>query len=119
MPKKISVILIGAGSRGMGYARQAKKFEELYDIVAIRRDPSCYKDTDLYKAPMNYCHNNYTIDGAGHGFADKWIELSDHENNVDIPAGENPFFVNPTLGDYTVVDGADLMDNHFELIGRY
>ena len=33
--------------------------------------------------------------------------------------GENPMFVNPTVGDYRVTDGADFPDVEFEKIGRY
>ena len=95
------------------------KWPELYDIVAIRKDPSCYKETDLYKAPLNYCHNNYHFDGAVSDFYDEWIELSDHENNVEVPDGENPFFVNPATGNYSIKSGANIMDNHFAKIGRY
>ena len=32
---------------------------------------------------------------------------------------ENPYFVNPTIGDYTMSGGADIADNHFAKIGRY
>ena len=92
---------------------------ELYDIVAIRKDPSCYKETDLYKAPMNYCHNNYHFDGASSEFADKWVELSDHENNLTFAADENPIFVDPTHGDYSIRDGVEYLDNHFDMVGRY
>ena len=96
------------------------KWPELYDIVAIRNNPDIDVTTlDFYSAPQNYCHNNYTIDGASHGFSDEWVEYSDHENNVDIPEGENPLFVNPTLGDYSIKDGAGIMDNHYAQIGRY
>ena len=96
------------------------KWPELYDIVAIRKDPSIdITKLYLYTKPMNYCHNNFTIDGAEHTFADEWVEFSDHENNVEIPDGENPFFVNPTLGDYSIKDTTKIMDNHYEKIGRY
>ena len=32
---------------------------------------------------------------------------------------ENPYFVDPTHGEYTLVEGADIADNHFAKIGRY
>ena len=96
-----------------------ERWPELYDILAICNDPSCYKDTDLYNKPIAYCHNNYCFDGASHNFRDEWVENGDLENNVDIPEGENPLFVNPTFGDYTIKDGAGIMDNHFAEIGRY
>ncbi len=52
--KKISVIVIGAGHRGMGYSRIAKKdFEDLYDIVAVADPVECRRNyvRDLYNIP--------------------------------------------------------------------
>ena len=97
-----------------------ERWPELYDILAICKDPSIdVTKLALYTTPLNYCHNNYTVDGAEHNFYDEWLEFSDHENNVAIPDGENPLFINPTFGDYTIKEGANIMDNHFALIGRY
>ena len=95
------------------------KWPELYDIVAIRKDPSCYKETDLYKAPLNYCHNNYHFDGAVSDFYDEWIELSDHENNLEFEEGENPLFECPATGDYRIREDADFFKIPYEKIGRY
>ncbi len=96
------------------------KWPELYDIVAIRNDPTIdVTKLDLYSDPINYCHNNYHFDGASSDFADEWVEFSDHENNLDIPDGENPIFTDPTHGDYSIRDGADFLDNHFDKVGRY
>ena len=95
------------------------KWPELYDIVAIRKDPSCYMETDLYNAPMNYCHNNYHFDGAVSDFSDEWVKLSDHKNNISFPSDENLIFADPTHGDYSIKDGADYADNHFDKVGRY
>ena len=41
------------------------------------------------------------------------------EDNGVYTIGENPVFVNPTLGDYRIRDGVDFPDYHFENIGRY
>ncbi len=32
---------------------------------------------------------------------------------------ENPYFVEPATGNYTIRDGANFADNHFGKIGRY
>ena len=40
-------------------------------------------------------------------------------DNLGYSLGENPCFVNPTRGDYRVVDGSGFPDAHFELMGRY
>ena len=42
-----------------------------------------------------------------------------YENNAAYPFGENPIFVNPTLGDYRIRDGVDFPGIEFEKIGRY
>lgn len=52
--KKIKVIVIGAGDRGMGYARIAKnKFEELYEVIAVADPVECRRNfvRDLYNIP--------------------------------------------------------------------
>ena len=41
------------------------------------------------------------------------------ENNVGYTPDENPLFVNPTAGNYSIKEGADFPDYHFENIGRY
>ena len=41
------------------------------------------------------------------------------ENNRAYGLDENPFFVNPTIGDYRIKEGADCPDFPFEEIGRY
>ena len=45
-------------------------------------------------------------------------QFTTEENNTAYGVDENPFFINPTIGDYRLKDGVDL-DIHFELIGRY
>ncbi|MBR4933577.1 MAG: right-handed parallel beta-helix repeat-containing protein, partial [Clostridia bacterium] len=97
-----------------------EKWPELYDIVAIRKNP----DIDVtklafYSMPLNICTNNYTFDGAAHGFCDEWIENSKHENNLDFAADENPFFTDPTHGDYSIADTTKFLDNRFDMVGRY
>ena len=41
------------------------------------------------------------------------------ENSAAYPLTENPFFVDPTHGDYRLRDDADFMDIPVEQIGRY
>ena len=61
MPKKITAIVIGAGSRGMGYARTAKNFSELYDIVAVAEPVECRRNyvRDLYHIPEERCYTDW------------------------------------------------------------
>ena len=41
------------------------------------------------------------------------------EESAVYPISENPFFVNPTLGDYRLKDGAEFPYIAYESIGRY
>ena len=61
MPKKITAIVIGAGSRGMGYARGAKSFPDLYDIVAVADPVECRRNyvRDLYNIPEERVYTDY------------------------------------------------------------
>ena len=47
------------------------------------------------------------------------VKYSTIEDNIVFPIEENPLFVNPTIGDYRIRDGAEFPDIHFEDIGRY
>ena len=47
------------------------------------------------------------------------VKYSTIEGNVGYTLDENPFFVNPTRGDYRLRDGVDFPDIHFSEIGRY
>ncbi len=53
------------------------------------------------------------------GFASNAAEFCTVEGNTAYDYGENPIFVNPTIGDYRIREGADFPDFHFEEIGRY
>ena len=61
MPKKITAIVIGAGGRGMGYARNAKNFPELYDIVAVADPVECRRNyvRDLYNISEDRVYTDY------------------------------------------------------------
>ena len=61
MPKKITAIIIGAGGRGMGYARGAKSFPDLYDIVAVADPVECRRNyvRDLYNIPEERVYTDY------------------------------------------------------------
>ena len=49
-------------------------------------------------------------------YASKFSEI---EASEKLTFDENPYFVNPAVGNYTVKDGADIFDCQFEKIGRY
>ena len=41
------------------------------------------------------------------------------ESNLEYSIDENPVFVNPTLGDYSIREDADFFKIPFKEIGRY
>ena len=47
------------------------------------------------------------------------VKYSTIEGNVGYTLDENPFFVNPSRGDYRLKDGVDFPDIRFAEIGRY
>ncbi len=47
------------------------------------------------------------------------VKYSTIEDNIGYTLDENPFFVNPSLGDYRIREGVDFPDIGFERIGRY
>ncbi|MBQ6262575.1 MAG: S-layer homology domain-containing protein [Clostridia bacterium] len=84
-------------------------------------------DLDDWQKP-EFCMNsslvitgNVEINRAGAvGEYDETIsKYSTIENNVGYTTAENPMFVNPTAGDYSLREGVDFPDYHFEKIGRY
>ena len=53
------------------------------------------------------------------GYDELLAKYSTIEDNVSYTLEENPLFVNPTVGDYRIREGADFPDIEFEKIGRY
>ena len=99
-------------------ARAAEMWPGYFDIT-----------TDVNRwQEKNYCSYNSLVitgnreinePGAAYEYPDILARYSTIEDNVGIRADENPLFVNPTLGDYRLCDGADFPDLEFEKIGRY
>ena len=76
-------------------------------------DPTCYFTT------VNYLKNNAVI-GREIEYEEEWVkEIGVFENEKSYPIEENPFFVNPAIGDYRLRDDADFMNIPYEEIGRY
>ena len=79
---------------------------------------------DFAFAPVTTITGNAYFNEKG-GTEDRFLLLGDAadyctvENNAGYAFGENPIFVNPTLGDYRVRADSGFPDFHFELIGRY
>ena len=65
--------------------------------------------------------NNPEINRAGvaREYDETISKYSVIRGNVGYKVTENPFFVDPTRGDYRIREGVDFPDIHFELMGRY
>ncbi|MBR6915853.1 MAG: hypothetical protein IKN36_05800, partial [Clostridia bacterium] len=65
--------------------------------------------------------NNAEINVAGAtvNYYDQVLLYSDISNEKAYTVDENPFFINPTVGDYRMRGDADFENIPFELIGRY
>ena len=75
-------------------------------------------DVNFVLCPRNYIRNNLYVTTHPDDVNDE-RDYSVVEGNTGVTYGENPIFVNPTLGDYRIRDGVDFPDVHFDLIGRY
>ena len=96
------------------------RWPKFYDIkVDMERAEELIDDPDFIINP-SYCviENNYAF-GADNEIDEEVSLFSKVENNLHFSADENPIFTNPTLGDYSIREGADFLDNHFYEIGRY
>ncbi len=99
-------------------ARLAEMWPGYFDITL---------DVTRWREP-EYCSNNSLVitgnreinrDGTEKVYDDLISLHSVIEDNLYYSVGENPLFVNPTLGDYRIREGVDFPDIEFEKIGRY
>ncbi|MBR7032574.1 MAG: S-layer homology domain-containing protein [Clostridia bacterium] len=93
------------------------------EVFDLSTDPSDALSVDFVLSQYNVLKNNVSLtkDTETDVFAPNAI-LKDHvvsEGNRIYGLNDNPIFVNPTKGDYRIKDGADFMDIHFDIIGRY
>ena len=84
-------------------------------------------DVEKWNTP-EYCLNNSLVItgnceineiGAAMEYDELLSRYSVIENNIAFTDDENPYFVNPSRGDYRFREGADFPDVQFEKIGRY
>ncbi|MBR3992195.1 MAG: right-handed parallel beta-helix repeat-containing protein, partial [Clostridia bacterium] len=76
----------------------------------------------FFLAPANTVSGNVYFNDDGQKDVSFGLDVNDYatiENNRAFALSENPIFVNPTLGDYRIREGADFPDIEFEKIGRY
>ncbi|MBQ3900612.1 MAG: right-handed parallel beta-helix repeat-containing protein, partial [Clostridia bacterium] len=78
------------------------------------------EDENFVFAPVAVANGNVFInDDKNIKISSQSPEFTTLEDNEAYGLDENPFFVNPTIGDYRIKEGADCPDFPFEEIGRY
>ena len=91
-------------------------------ILSVTLDESRMDDPEFYLNPVNSVTDCVYLNPEGkvNEFTEKYQKQYMTVSGLrGYTLGENPFFVNPTLGDYRLADGADCPDIQFENIGRY
>ncbi len=63
--------------------------------------------------------NNYAFGNCDNSIEELTTKFGTVENNVHFTLEDNPIFVNPALGNYSIKEDADFLDIQFEKIGRY
>ncbi len=92
------------------------------EIFSLSTDPADWDSPDFVLARNNTVTGNRFFNkerDVGIPTSEYVVKYSTIEDNIGYTLDENPIFVNPTLGDYRIKDGADFPDIHFEEIGRY
>ncbi len=75
---------------------------------------------DFAFAPVSLARGNVFFNDSGEvRIGSQSPEFTTLEDNRAFGLDENPFFVNPTIGDYRIKEGADCPYFPFEKIGRY
>ncbi|MBR7032832.1 MAG: S-layer homology domain-containing protein [Clostridia bacterium] len=98
-----------------GYEIWRETFPSLYVFKPDVENPFVYESIFC---PWDSIHNNVVF-GSGFNVADEVKQYGEVYDNLILTEEENPFFVNPTLGDYTLKEGVTSFSIPFEKIGRY
>ena len=88
-------------------------------MYAYNIDPSKVGEVECLFTTVHYLKNNYSFGNHPGGFGEVGDKFGVLENNLSFDLDENPIFVDPTHGDYSIREGVDFLDNHFYKIGRY
>ncbi|MBQ6677947.1 MAG: S-layer homology domain-containing protein [Clostridia bacterium] len=91
-------------------------------ILSLSFDLADVAERNFYLAPANEIRGNVFVNedlNLPIGLDKDAADYCDVGDNAAYSYGENPIFVNPTIGDYRIRDGVDFPDYHFEEIGRY
>lgn len=97
------------------YETWLERWPELYNYNI---DPEKVGDTDCLYTTFTYLTSNAGFD-VKVDEAELIQKFGISTDNRYHTMDENPYFVNPAIGDYSIKEGADFADNHFAQIGRY
>ncbi len=103
-------------------ALQEQFFTAYPELATLTLDVTRAGEPEFVLFPRNYIRNNWQ-------FRDKITDLNIDEDdpvgyiiregNVCYTLTENPCFVNPSAGDYRIVEGSGAPEIHFEQMGRH
>ena len=99
-----------------GYEVWKAQFPSLYEFEPDKEHPESYYS---FFCPWNSIHHNLLVNANENitgTFAEEWGDIHD---NVKLEETGNPYFTDPTHGDYTLKDGVTFFSIPFEKIGRY
>jgi len=93
------------------YDRWPILYNYTYDIANVGKFDCLFTTVNEIK---NNTYINIKVEKS-----DIYEEFAIDEGNASYTLDENYFFKNPTHGDYSIIEGADIYDIQFEKIGRY
>ena len=132
--------LCGIDENGKPYANNEEKYDMTIERLGMApdRDSPCFdawyakwpiiydysldfKDVDSKDCIFNTVNEikNNVFFNVEHDRTEIHEYFADESGNVDYDLDSNPFFADPTHGDYSVTDTSKFADNHFDKIGRY
>jgi hypothetical protein len=83
-------------------------------------DVSRFDEVECAFRNVNYVQNNCTFGFKNRSFGGETLsKYGIIEGNAGYTLEENPIFVNPSIGDYSIREDADFHKIPYELIGRY
>ena len=99
-------------------AQTAAMFPGLFDVT-LDMDRMWDRDFIMHSS-VKICGNaQINLTGSVDGYDEYNLTYSDITPDAGYTVAENPFFVNPSVGDYRIRAGAEFPDIQFEKIGRY
>ena len=100
-----------------------KVIEERWpDMLNIHFDYDNMDDPYFALNQVTYINGNVAVTDHTDYFrtSRKYEQIYAHfDNNTYVLPNENPLFADPTSGDYSILEGTDFPDIHFDEMGRY